>query len=119
MKLRQLEPSQRYRKSKNKNFRVSLWQRTHGRCWYCGVKIKYKDLILEHQEPFSKGGADSKRNLVPACAPCDKLKGARSLEEFRDFIQAKAGTKQAVRFHGEAAKGERFWFWTGSFALGG
>lgn len=39
--------------------------------------------MLEHVEPFSRGGADSKRNLVVSCWQCDRDKGGKNLEEFR------------------------------------
>lgn len=101
MKLRQISPAQRYRKNKNKGFRMGLWQRMHGRCWYCGAKIKFKEMILDHQEPFSKGGADSKRNLAPSCSPCDREKGARTLDEYRTLKRAQKGD-QGFCFYGEA-----------------
>ena len=72
MKIRQLLPSQRNRKSKNRTKRREIWKRAHGLCWYCGVKTDKKDFVLDHQEPFSKGGADSRRNLVVACTGCDR-----------------------------------------------
>lgn len=94
MKLRHYEPRHRSRKSKNATERRELWRRSHGRCWYCGAKIRRKEFRLDHQEPFSKGGADSNRNLVVACARCDGEKGAMSLEDFRL-------RRGGVQFYGE------------------
>lgn len=94
MKLRQYEPCQRYRKKKNRAQREQLWRRCHGRCWYCGKSVGRKAFRLDHQEPFSKGGADSNRNLVVACANCDGEKGAMGVEEYR----LKRG---GVQFYGE------------------
>lgn len=94
MKLRHYQPRQRYRKSKNATDRKELWRRAHGRCWYCGASVGRKSFRLDHQEPFSKGGADSNRNLVVACAKCDGQKGAMGLEEYRDFLGG-------VQFYGE------------------
>jgi 5-methylcytosine-specific restriction endonuclease McrA len=95
MKLRHYEPRQRYRKKKNSTERKELWLRAHGRCWYCGAKVGKKAFRLDHQEPFSKGGADSNRNLVVSCADCDGDKGAMGVEEYR----LKLG---GVQFYGEA-----------------
>ena len=85
---------QRRRKRKNDTQRKELWRRCHGRCWYCGAQTKHKEFHLDHQEPFSKGGADSNRNLVVACAKCDSEKGAMAVEEYR----VKLG---GVQFYGE------------------
>jgi 5-methylcytosine-specific restriction endonuclease McrA len=37
---------------------------------------------LDHVEPLSKGGADVESNIVPACAPCNLSKGAKTLAEW-------------------------------------
>src|SRR5262245_53465497 len=95
MKLRRYQPRQRRRKRKNDTERKELWRRCHGRCWYCGKSVGRKAFRLDHQEPFSKGGADSNRNLVVACAKCDVEKGAMGLEEYR----LKLGS---IQFYGEA-----------------
>jgi 5-methylcytosine-specific restriction endonuclease McrA len=49
-------------------------------CFYCGSN----DLIqADHVIPISKGGRHSVGNLVPACARCNKSKGAKLLIEWR------------------------------------
>lgn len=100
MKLRQLKPAQRRRKTKSKGTRLSLWKRIHGKCWYCGKQVGKKEFRLDHQEPFSRGGADSKRNLVVSCGDCDKSKGAKTLHEFR----ATFPLGDATVFYGERAR---------------
>ena len=68
-----------------------------------GKSIGKKDFHLDHQEPFSRGGADSNRNLVIACNRCDQEKGAMTLEEYRAFlVNRHRGT--VVVFHGEKAR---------------
>ncbi len=41
------------------------------RCWWCGVMT---DLTIDHVIPISKGGNDSKENVVGACATCNVQK---------------------------------------------
>lgn len=94
MNLPRYQPRQRQRKRKGDTERKELWRRAHGRCWYCGSSVKRKEFRLEHQEPFSKGGADSNRNLVVSCAKCDGEKGSMGVEEYR----LKLG---GVQFYGE------------------
>jgi 5-methylcytosine-specific restriction endonuclease McrA len=44
------------------------------RCAYCGAKPK--KLEQEHIQPLSKGGNHTVANVVPACAACNRRKGA-------------------------------------------
>lgn len=47
----------------------------HGdRCAYCGAG---GELVLDHYVPLAGGGEHSRRNLVPACPPCNAAKGDR------------------------------------------
>lgn len=95
MKLRQfMEGQRKNRKSLSQTNRMNLWKQAHGRCWYCGEETAKTFFVLEHVEPFSRGGADSKRNLVVSCHPCDRAKGAKNLEEFR-------AQRGGLEFYGE------------------
>lgn len=47
------------------------------RCAYCGSMSKR--LTLDHVLAESKGGTDSRINLVPACAKCNGSKGSKNL----------------------------------------
>ena len=44
------------------------------RCVYCGKKPR--KLEQEHITPLSKGGMHTASNVVPACLPCNRRKGA-------------------------------------------
>lgn len=50
-----------------------------GHCAYCQTTSV---LILEHMTPLSRGGRHTQANVVPACAPCNNRKGARTAFEF-------------------------------------
>lgn len=60
-------------------------------CAYCGMteeenqKIHGCCLHQDHIVPISKGGGYTKKNIVPACASCNKSKGNKSLDEFYEF----------------------------------
>lgn len=47
-------------------------------CAYCGDLAEH----LDHVVPLSKGGDDIESNIVPACAPCNLSKGAKTLAEW-------------------------------------
>jgi hypothetical protein len=52
-------------------------------CHYCGEIVSGRALCRDHLKPKSKGGRNSRRNIVPACNVCNSIKGARSIAEVR------------------------------------
>jgi 5-methylcytosine-specific restriction endonuclease McrA len=58
--------------------RSEIFSRWNGSCAYCDAPAQH----LDHVHPISKGGADAPHNLVPACAPCNLSKGAKTLAEW-------------------------------------
>jgi len=59
-------------------YRASVLRRDKYTCVYCGSKER---IGLDHVIPRSKGGSDSPDNLVAACFPCNRKKGARTPEQ--------------------------------------
>lgn len=58
--------------------RTEILARWGHRCAYCpGIATH-----LDHVVPLSKGGTDTENNIVPACAPCNLSKGAKTLAEW-------------------------------------
>lgn len=66
--------------------RRDVYNKYDGHCAYCGKKIEFDDMTIDHILPQSKGGKDTPENTVPACQLCNNQKADRSVEEFRDFI---------------------------------
>ena len=62
----------------NKNLRDFVFNKTKGRCSYCGEKATEIDHIVSK----SKGGSNSTHNLTPACRSCNEKKSNLSLKEF-------------------------------------
>lgn len=60
--------------------REYLLNKFERRCTYCGAKDV--PLEVEHVRPRAKGGSNRVSNLCLACTPCNKAKGARSIEDF-------------------------------------
>lgn len=68
------------RKRKNISARVrwNVFQRDDFRCVYCGAAKKDGAvLVVDHGDPFSRGGADDESNYVTACKPCNDGKKAK------------------------------------------
>ncbi len=62
--------------------RSYVMQRDNFRCVYCGDDTGPFD--LDHVVPIARGGhATDKENLVCACVSCNRSKGAKTVEEWR------------------------------------
>ncbi|MFG3200349.1 HNH endonuclease [Streptomyces sp. NPDC048208] len=58
--------------------RTAILARWLWKCAYCGNRAEH----LDHIVPLSRGGTDTESNILPACAPCNLSKGAKTLEEW-------------------------------------
>jgi len=79
--------------------RIVVFNKTDGRCYYCGVelteyrkkpttraigwKIDRTVFCVDHFLPKSSGGTDAIDNLVPSCHACNTQKKNYDIEEFR------------------------------------
>lgn len=59
-----------------------------GKCAYCFERLTQRTVTADHFKAKSKGGKDHKANIVPACKPCNSLKGSMSPNEFKKKIKA-------------------------------
>src|SRR5687768_11265800 len=73
------------------------------RCWYCG-SIDATAYEWEHQIPLVRGWDGEP--LVRSCRPCNRVKGPRTVEEFRALLVDVAG--EPVVFAGEAEAGQPY-----------
>ena len=61
----------------SKAVRQSVYEKYGGRCAYCGRKIEYNDLQVDHfvaKRGWNESGSDDFSNLMPACRMCQKNK---------------------------------------------
>ena len=81
------------RKAIPKKIREQVYQMFDGHCAYCGCKLEYRDMQVDHIESVwssvwnKKPVDDSIKNYFPSCRACNFYKGAWSLEAFRDNIE--------------------------------
>ena len=74
----------------SKAIRHMVYEKYDGRCAYCGRKIAYKDMQVDHfvaKRGWTENGSDDIANLMPACRMCNHYKRANTLETFRAYIQ--------------------------------
>ena len=60
-----------------RKLRAAILNRDRGICHYCGAPAN----TVDHVIPRSAGGTDHPQNLVAACQPCNRSKGAKPLPE--------------------------------------
>ncbi len=82
----------------SKKTRQLVYTKYDGRCAYCGRKIEYRDMQVDHFCPQKMewaiviGGVpgvdsiDDINNLMPACRMCNHYKRAHDLATFRRYI---------------------------------
>ncbi len=73
-----------------KKIRQIVYAKYGGHCAYCGRKIAYEDMQVDHIHPQHRGGKDDVENLNPACRMCNFRKGTYTLEGFRNEIRNQA-----------------------------
>ena len=55
--------------------RARIYERDNWACVYCGKAVN-GNATLDHVVPRMLGGSDEEGNLVTACPPCNREKGA-------------------------------------------
>ncbi len=68
--------------------RRALWEDQNRRCGYCGRKIGFSEVTVDHIIPLSRGGPDCGENMICSCRPCNEFKRNRTIEEFRAAVQS-------------------------------
>lgn len=71
----------------SKTKRLRIFNRTGGRCAYCGRKLELdKPWHVDHLYPHSWGGGSRDTNLIPACCSCNIRKKDRDVDTFREWV---------------------------------
>lgn len=80
----------RSERQKARELRKSRWwqQKTAaGCCWYCGEKVGYANLTMDHITPLAQGGRSTKNNLVPCCKDCNNKKKSLLPIEWSEYME--------------------------------
>jgi len=97
----------------SKKQRQQIWDKSGGKCWYCGCDLPKKWWHVDHVEPIIRKGKyvreksdsscthkyvstgestrpqhDKLENMVPSCASCNLFKATFDIEFFRQEIAA-------------------------------
>lgn len=61
--------------------RANIYARDEFTCQYCAEPFEPDELTFDHVVPVAQGGTRGWENIVTACEPCNRKKGARTPEE--------------------------------------
>lgn len=75
----QVRASATKRRGISKKLRFEILKRSDFACTYCGAKAPDVELVIDHVDPVSRGGADEESNMVAACFDCNSGKGDRPI----------------------------------------
>ena len=76
--------------------RREIWNKSSGKCWYCGCDLPEKGWHADHFKPIRRNWWENSclnpenenvKNKVPTCASCNIQKGSLSVEQFREKIE--------------------------------
>ena len=67
--------------------RRALWEEQNRRCGYCGTKIGFSEVTIDHIIPLSKGGTNALDNLQACCGFCNKAKDDSLGDDFFNRIR--------------------------------
>ena len=71
-----------------KNVRIEVWTKYNKHCSYCGCKLKYKEMQVDHIDPKYLGGSNEIENYNPSCRGCNFYKSTFSVEGFREQMKS-------------------------------
>lgn len=83
------EAAIRAERNKARQLRKTRWwqQKTaSGTCWYCGEKVGYANLTMDHVIPLARGGRSTRDNLVPCCKTCNNKKKSSLPVEWDEYM---------------------------------
>lgn len=76
------------RKPIQKKIREQVYKKYNGHCAYCGCKLEYKDMQVDHViSVYGKDGSNDLDNLMPTCRMCNFYKSTYSLDDFRKNLE--------------------------------
>jgi len=80
---------------KNPMNRKIIFERDDYKCHYCGQKISQDNSTIDHKIPISKGGDNSKENVVTCCFECNSIKSGKTLEEVAPILLERLKNKMS------------------------
>lgn len=75
-----------------------LFNRDNWSCQFCGLKLNWENITIDHVMPSSRGGGTNWLNCVASCKPCNKRKANRTPEEAGMRLRQKPAMPSSLHF---------------------
>lgn len=75
-----------------------LFNRDNWQCQYCGVKLEWGSVTIDHVIPRARGGNTSWKNCVSSCKRCNAKKGARTPAESGLTLKKQPAEPHVIHF---------------------
>jgi 5-methylcytosine-specific restriction endonuclease McrA len=75
-----------------------LFNRDGWCCQYCGTKLHWDSITIDHVQPQARGGQTTWLNCVSACRSCNRRKDCRTPEEAGMKLLKKPTTPTSLHF---------------------
>jgi hypothetical protein len=95
------------RKNVVKVDRHAVYAKYNNNCAYCGNRLEFKDMQVDHFVPktkFQGEGADELENLMPSCKECNMDKGNMLIDEWRERLHNASETVKSSKILASALK---------------
>jgi CRISPR/Cas system Type II protein with McrA/HNH and RuvC-like nuclease domain len=66
------------------NQAAEIWNKTKGKCFYCGKDLQDSNTHIDHFYPKAHGGRDIVENYVPSCRSCNLSKRDLDVLSFKE-----------------------------------
>lgn len=73
-------------KYRTKAYQEILWDKTNGRCGYCGERLNPFKYDVDHMTPPDLGGTNDIENLINSCQRCNRQKGKKTVNQYRQWL---------------------------------
>ena len=75
-----------------------LFNRDGWKCQYCGCKLGWTTITIDHVMPQARGGPTSWLNCVSACRPCNRRKDCKTPDEANMKLLKKPANPTPLHF---------------------
>lgn len=75
-----------------------LFNRDDWSCQFCGVKLTWESVTIDHVVPSSRGGGTTWLNCVTACRSCNRRKANRTPEEAGMKLRKQPAVPSSLHF---------------------
>ncbi len=96
------------------NQRIKVYNKTNGRCAYCGCELNFNEMVLDHVVSLHNCGKDEIENLIASCRECNYYKAGCNPDGFRKKLK-KAFHKEKVCAFVQKLKDKYGNCWNGVF----